>query len=230
MSMFNRKTIQIFSGNNRRIECTRLLLFVFLFTGNLHAQTREIDSLKRLVLTPNVKRDTSLFNTYIELSKATLKRDLEQTKVYTLQAQELADELNYAQGNGEVEYAKGKIALSTSNFVSARDRFFKALEIFRENKIRKKYAACYTAIGLTYQNTGDLDKAMSYFEKSLEYGKKYDPSSNSLTYMNMGTIYAYRSNFDQSLVYFHKAQELLQTQGKVDGLSTCYNNIGCIFD
>lgn len=69
----------------------------------------------------------------------------------------------------------------------------------------------YNNSALAYNDQGDLDKALEYFQKSLYLAVKGEDKHTTATiYMNMGSLYGEREKQDSALFYLHRALQIAQ--------------------
>lgn len=66
-------------------------------------------------------------------------------------------------------------------------------------------------LGLLYNNTGYVDKAIEHFQKSIDFCESsYDISvlqQSAIIYMNLGTAYTHKIDYEKAITYFDKALE-----------------------
>jgi tetratricopeptide (TPR) repeat protein len=74
---------------------------------------------------------------------------------------------------------------------------------------KEKQAEKHFKDGFTYQNQGNLDKALEEYEKAIQL----DPG-NTKAYTNAGAIYLKREDYDRAIQQFKKVIELNQWDTK----------------
>jgi CHAT domain-containing protein/Tfp pilus assembly protein PilF len=93
----------------------------------------------------------------------------------------------------------------------------------------------YNGLGAAYQDKGDYDRAISYYEKALAIRLKalspVHPDVAS-SYNNLGLAYNYKGDYDRAISYYEKA---LAVKFKALGpghpdVATSYNNLGGAYD
>ncbi|MBX2840944.1 MAG: tetratricopeptide repeat protein [Flammeovirgaceae bacterium] len=112
----------------------------------------------------------------------------------------------------------------------------KSLEIQLEllGKTHKDVAEGYNLKGELFDNLGDLNQAIEYYNKALEIRKKVSGEHSpdvALSYSNLGVAYGHKNNYEKALGLHHKSLEIrleLFGQDHAD-VATTYNNIAIIF-
>jgi tetratricopeptide (TPR) repeat protein len=87
-------------------------------------------------------------------------------------------------------------------------------------------------IGVIHLHHGNLDEALSYFQKALEiFNENSDnPLGIAGVLNNIGTVYEAQDNFDEALNYFHKALVINRSHSdNSPEIATRLNNISTIY-
>jgi len=98
------------------------------------------------------------------------------------------------------------------------------LEIARDLNNQKKEGIALNNIALIYQDQGNYDKALEYFNKSLQLTS--DPSSIAITYNNIAAVYLAKGDNNKAVEYYKKAIEFAQKAGDYDGTAKYMLNLG----
>ena len=78
-----------------------------------------------------------------------------------------------------------------------------------------------------YKDKGEWDKALEFFEKSLELKEELgDMRGISSSYNNLGLLYKDKGEWDKALEFYEKSLEINQELGDRAGISSSYNNLG----
>jgi len=94
----------------------------------------------------------------------------------------------------------------------------------------KKLARTYDALGMSFDEMGDFDKAFDFYYKSLALSENINDSSGlTRTYNNLGKINYTKGYFDRALEYFKMAMEINVELGNKSRLFDSYNNIAGIY-
>ncbi|NQV15672.1 tetratricopeptide repeat protein [bacterium] len=85
-------------------------------------------------------------------------------------------------------------------------------------------------LGVSYQNTGDIEKAMSFYEKALKQAKESgnnQETGHSLN--NIGVIYYEKGDNDKALDYHMRSLEIFEKLGDKRRIGRSLDNIGIIY-
>eukprot|EP00557_Chaetoceros_sp_GSL56_P001646 CAMPEP_0176503402 /NCGR_PEP_ID=MMETSP0200_2-20121128/15343_1 /TAXON_ID=947934 /ORGANISM="Chaetoceros sp., Strain GSL56" /LENGTH=762 /DNA_ID=CAMNT_0017902689 /DNA_START=2361 /DNA_END=4649 /DNA_ORIENTATION=- len=89
-------------------------------------------------------------------------------------------------------------------------------------------------IGLVYDNQGEYDNALEYYERAHSIKNKVlgpDHPDLATTYNNMGSIYENQGDYQKALDYYEKARDLQKNNpDQYNNLANTYNNIGLVYD
>jgi tetratricopeptide (TPR) repeat protein len=87
--------------------------------------------------------------------------------------------------------------------------------------------AIYSFIGTDYEDIGDLNNALLYFDRQLEMARDLNnQEEESVALNNIGLIYRNQGNYDKALEYYNKS---LQLTSDPSSIATIYNNIGEVY-
>jgi tetratricopeptide (TPR) repeat protein len=78
-----------------------------------------------------------------------------------------------------------------------------------------------------YNDKGELDKALSYLEKSLSL--ETNEEEKATTYNNIAMIYYQKGDYQNAVEYFQKAIEIYEKYGDYHGVSMVKLNLGDIY-
>jgi tetratricopeptide (TPR) repeat protein len=99
-------------------------------------------------------------------------------------------------------------------------------------KIRDKEekAKILTELGMIFYYSGELEKALEYFEKALKLAEELGIKEViAADRGNIGTTYLTRGELDKALEYFRKALKLYEELGIKEGIATDLENIGIVY-
>ncbi len=112
----------------------------------------------------------------------------------------------------------------------------KAMEYLNQAiRLDPNYGDAYNNIGGAYDNKGDYDRALEYYQKSLKIGlKKLGPEHPgvAIDYNNTGVAYDSKGEYDRAIEYYQKALKIdLKKLGpEHPGVAIDYNNIGMAYN
>jgi len=185
-----------------------LCVIIFL-SENINAQKKTIDSLVQIVQLEN--KDTVMVSILNKLSKITLDEgNFEQSVGYAEQALELAEELDYKNGQAYALKWIGLTHFTQGNYMLALDLWKESLESFEAIHDTIGIANLIGNIGAVYQSGGSLDNALENYLRSLNLAEKINNYHRIATnLLNIGGIYGELKEFDKALEYFNKLEKYL---------------------
>ncbi len=106
-----------------------------------------------------------------------------------------------------------------------------ALKLANSLKEKKIISKCLNFMGLLYDDAGDFEKALEYYQKSLEIRKEIDNKKGIAScYTNLGVLYLHNSgDVKTALDYYFKAMTIYEELNYDKGLSKSLNNIGVLY-
>jgi tetratricopeptide (TPR) repeat protein len=85
----------------------------------------------------------------------------------------------------------------------------------------------YSYIGVDYNNLGDLNNALLYYDRALEIERDLNnKEGESKALSNIGEIYRNQGNYDKALEYYNKS---LQLTSDPSSIAITYNNIALAY-
>ena len=144
--------------------------------------------------------------------------DLEKAIEHSYQGLSILEKLNDIQGMVSALSNIGLLNLTLENPDEAQKNFRRALNLIRQNHLKKSPAILYGNLGLVYKHKKQIDSALYYYHLALkEYVRNKDLFGMAKVYQNLANIYAfYQYRPDSANYYYDKA---LQTARKVDKYS-----------
>jgi len=121
----------------------------------------------------------------------------------------------------------GDICQLTGHWNEAVRGYERVLEISNDEKV---ISLVYNNLGLVYADKGEWDKAIEFYEKSLEtYEKVGDVHGMAQTYGNLGIVYFQKGEWDKAIEFYEKSLETKEKVGDVHGMAQTYNNLGSVY-
>ena len=153
-----------------------------------------------------------------------------------IEAQEIARKLNIKR---ELEYSSYNIGRYYSNasvYSLALENFENSLKIATELNASDR-ALSSMALGNTYSDLGQYDKALSYITPALEiYRAQKDKQDTAIALLNLGVIYrrrgfltSDRADWNRALAYYQEALGLLRSLNDASNEIVILNNIGSVY-
>jgi tetratricopeptide (TPR) repeat protein len=225
-----------------RVLCTYILflLGVLLF-NNIHAQSSELDSLKREL--KNLKEDT---NRVFLLNKIARQffflSNQDSSFSYATKTRILAEKLlaeNKTSHTLFVALQKG-IAMSYNvvglnysfmgDYTKALNNLNTSLEICQKINDRKGEAAAYGNIGNVYHEQGRYPDALKIYLVTLKIREEIkDKKGMANSFLSLGNVYSIMHNYKASLKYYSKAVVLFEEFGDKYSLAGTYSNIAGVY-
>jgi CHAT domain-containing protein/Tfp pilus assembly protein PilF len=92
-----------------------------------------------------------------------------------------------------------------------------------------QYYKVYNWYGFIYQNMGVFDKAVHYYEKTLEY--PLSDKNRAWVLMNIGNVFTSKGDFNPAIIYYNKVLSILPgLEDEQAMLADTYYNIGQAYD
>ncbi|MBU7046253.1 MAG: tetratricopeptide repeat protein [Theionarchaea archaeon] len=109
-----------------------------------------------------------------------------------------------------------------------REVLEESLDFVKDEKI---ISDIYDDLGSIVEGLGQWDKAIEYYEKSLEIKEKVgDIHGMAQTYGNLGLVYDSKGQWDTAIEYYEKSLEISEKIGDIHGMAQTYNNLGLVYD
>jgi tetratricopeptide (TPR) repeat protein len=85
-------------------------------------------------------------------------------------------------------------------------------------------------LGSLYKAKGEWDKAIEYYQHSLEIDKKVgDEHGMATTFNNLGLVYNAKGEGDKAIEYYQRSLEIDKKVGDEHGMATTFNNLGAVY-
>jgi len=96
--------------------------------------------------------------------------------------------------------------------------------------LKKHLNYAISSIGYIYDNKGNIDSALFYYEKDLSIAKELgDKRGIASTLNNIGIIYKNKGEIIKALEYYDQSLKMKEEAGDKQGVAISYNNIGYIY-
>jgi tetratricopeptide (TPR) repeat protein len=85
-------------------------------------------------------------------------------------------------------------------------------------------------LGVIFYYSGELEKALEYYEKALELEEELEIKEGIASILgNIGIVYSTRGELDKALEYYRKVLKLYEELGIKEGMAIAIGNIGTIY-
>ncbi len=188
----------------RSFLSARIILFL-LFSAIAVSQTRQLDSLKKVLPTVNGKaRLEVLYALSNQLEGIAPKQAFEYGREGVSIAQELGDSASLATLYSSLAYSSSELG----NFAQSLKYGYQSLEVSSKIKDKKKIASANSTLGIAYVYLGQYSKALEYHLAALRLREQLNlviPTAATLN--NIGILYHNIGQYDKAIEYYKRAQE-----------------------
>jgi tetratricopeptide (TPR) repeat protein len=211
------------------------VLFVILFFPPLNSYSRNdqnSDSLLNVLRTTN--KDSIKVKAYINLATYFLYEDINRAEAYLDTALFIASKKHLKKYEDIIPYIFGNIYFLKGDYKLSLDFFLRYLKIQEEKNNKKGIAKAYAGIGTVHYSQKNLDKALSFYQKSLDIFNQIelqdtDLSNKSRIINNIANIYGDRNEDQKALDHYKLAYSNAKRSGDIVNLGNICNNIGKLF-
>ena len=178
-----------------------------------------------------IKADTASVNALVQQSKDLTKTDPDKAMSVAIQAKELAEKIEFRQGQAYALKSIGQIYKKQAKYLEALDYYRQSIKIFEEIKDNVGVSNLYNNIGNIYYDQSDDVKALENYLQSLKYAELSGDHLRMLSALNnIGGVYTNKeATYDKALQYYLKALPLCEEIGKKEELGAICANIGFIY-
>lgn len=216
----------------KNIKTSILVLICSLsFTKTCFSQSKVIDSLNN-ELSIKTQKDTLRVNILNSLAYNYRRHDISIAEEKSIEANNLAKELNYKKGIALSILMFSKIHISKGEFDEALTDAQESLKLYKEIGYvnQKDIGGVYNTLGMIYNYQNDSDTSVEYFKKSLKTAKsRGDLRSEADMLNNIGITYYSKGDLDEAISFYKKAIDAYENLGKVRRKTSTLNNIGIIY-
>jgi tetratricopeptide (TPR) repeat protein len=220
--------------------CRKVLLSMLLFALSFaFAQTREIDSLKRITR-KGADDTTKIINLNVLSRQLFMTGEYDSSLAYAGKAALLAGKLP-GQDQAAIHYSvqralaasynlKGLVYTNVGNYSQAISAFNKSLQISQEVNDKKGQATAYGNIGNVYYGQGNYTEAQRQFFSALKLREEVaDKKGIAFSLVSIGNVYSMIRNADEAMNYYNKVLPLFKELDDRYSLAGTYNNIAGIY-
>ncbi len=159
------------------------------------------------------------------------RADLVALAYYAQYAIDLAQTLDYKQGEAQALGYLGISYWGRDRHQEAMEQYLEALRLFREIGDRGREARILVNIGNTYDELGQTDKAMEYVQEAIVILKELNDTKRlSHAQLNLGVIFFYQEEYDSSLFYFEEVMKFRVQERDTAGVALLNLNIANVYE
>lgn len=207
-----------------------LIFFMIILSSTLiYSQKSSSESL-RLSLN-ELTDDSTKVNTLIELSSNYYRVSADSAIYYGGLALELAEKINFINGQAYALKSIGMGHYFKGNFIDALVTWQQSLNTFQSINDRLGVANMLNNLGAVHFNQGDDAKAIEYYLESLRVSEELNDTLRIVTAnVNIGAVYINKeATYDLALKYYLQSLPLSEIIGDHDAIGTCTVNMGEIY-
>lgn len=206
-----------------------LIVSFVLLMQQVHAQSKEIDSLKNELKIHKAK-DTTRVNLLYDLAYSNFQFDLKATNLYLKEAEELSTNLNYTKGKAKIVYLKGMLENIKSNYSKSLAFFKQSLKYYETIKDKDGIASVYIAFGINYYDLSQYEEALKFYKKATQIYQDIGNKREQITSLiNVGNIYSELGRYDESILNYKKALKQSEVINDKNGVSFVHANLGVVY-
>jgi tetratricopeptide (TPR) repeat protein len=119
---------------------------------------------------------------------------------------------------------------TAESLVAARNKWEQALILWQKLDDKKLQATTLSNIGRVYDDLGDKQQALKFYNQSLPlYIEVGDKSGQAITLSNIGGVYSDLGDKQQALKFYNQSLPLRIEVGDKSGTARTLNNIGAVY-
>lgn len=207
---------------------TVLIIILLLFSNSILFAAREgTDLIEISADQPEV--DTVVVDQLIDEAKQYLFSDLMKSNELLLEALHISNELDYTKGKAYSHFYLGHIYLDY-DFRQAEMHLVESLKFTESIGDSQLLNSINNSFGILYQNIGEYQKAIIYFDELLaSFLAQRNDSLAAAIYNNLAISYDELNNDSLALKYYQKAARINQIFRNFDWLARNHQNLGSLF-
>jgi len=115
--------------------------------------------------------------------------------------------------------------------IELADKLLQDKSVINPTKILSKKASALNNIGFVYNSTGNVQKALEYYGRSLDIFEQIgDKEGIASTLNNSGIIYYKQGDISKALDYYGRSLKIREETKNKEGIAVSLNNIGGVYD
>lgn len=194
-----------------------------LFSGNYDRGLKNIEA--SIQMAKVLGNDEALMENYLQIVYHSIQiYDLAMFEQYIADCESLMSRASFSEDKvSTVIRLQGLLYMKNKEYARARETFRKVIQRLEPfYRIDVSYciglAACYNYLGESFQENGELEKALSYYLHALSYCENQPVTCGTgIFYANAGNALCELDRLDEAQVYMDKAIECLNMHGAIWG-------------
>jgi len=106
----------------------------------------------------------------------------------------------------------------------------RGLQATRNLRLHRDEGLLLNELGLTYEEQGNLHKALEYYVQALPILESTNDNGLSSVLNNIGTVYLYQNQLEKALDYLDRALQKRESWDDPQAVASMLNNIGMIYE
>ncbi len=158
-------------------------------------------------------------------SMFTRARDFYQLSTCALLLQLAAEQSDHLSRDTQLwaKHYEGQLAYYSAQWTEAQGTFE---ELMGQELPLSLESSVAHLLGMVYQDKGEWDRAIEYYERSLAIKEKVgDEHGMSTTFNNLGLMYKAKGEWDRAIEYYERSLAIKEKVGDEHGMAFTYNNI-----
>ncbi len=206
-----------------------LIVLVTLCNKFASAQSREIDSLTKIIST--LADDSNKVNALNSLGKVYFSTNADEAILTSKKARELAEKINFTKGIALALKNSGIGFYKKGQYVEALSDWELSKKIYEKAGDKKGVANMLSNLGVIYRDQADDEKALDLYLQALKIAEEIKDSVRTMTVLlNIGTIYGEKqATYDKAISYYEKAWPYAEVMLDNDAIGTITGNLGEIY-
>jgi len=208
----------------------KILIFLISWVALIdsHAQSTNIDSLKRVLKT--AKTDIETTRSLLELCWEYRFINADTARKYGMRALDLAEKGGFEEEKVQALHNIGITHEAQGNYAQALDFDLKALEFRKKMGNDEKTANILNNIGIIYDEQSNYDRALSYYHEARKiYEKLQDENKTAMVLVNMAIVLKAQGDYNKVVEYYHEALTIYHRLKSEFGIAVCYANLGSVY-
>lgn len=208
-----------------------VLLSIFLICqACVFAQTRELDSLKK-ILQGDKRQDSITVGLLLNISNQYSRNDNAESEKYANEALALSTKLQWLPGIALSYRQLGLVEYYKSNNLKSLEYSHKALNIKKDSKDKLFEASVFNNIANIYADIQDYEKAILYYSKLKEAAlEAKDVNYLIIADVNIASIDVEKRNLTNAITGFKNALEIAKNNGYKAYVPTILNNLARAYE